>query len=54
MTRYRALRHYLRCDPLTAGVIAFLNWARDVPAGHIVFLTLHCEYDPTPTKGQTP
>lgn len=51
MTRYQALRRHLRCDPLTAAVIAFLNWAREVPAGHILFLTLHVEYDPTPPKG---
>lgn len=52
MTRYQALRRHLGCGPLTAGFIALMNWARDVPSGHIVFLTLHIEFDPTPTKGQ--
>jgi len=44
MTRYQALRR-IECDPLTAGVIALLNWAREVPAGTIVFLTIVLHYD---------
>lgn len=44
MSRYRALR-LLRCDPLSAGLIAFFNWLRDVPPGEIRVFTAVLEYD---------
>lgn len=44
MSRYRALR-ILKCDPLSAGIIAFFNWLRDVPAGEIRVFTACLTYD---------
>ena len=45
MTRYQVLRKVLRCDPLTAGFIAFMNWAMGVPANEIRVMTLVIEID---------
>jgi hypothetical protein len=45
MTRYQALRH-LGCDPLSAGVVAFLNWMRGYPPNRIVFLSIDIEFEP--------
>lgn len=44
MSRYQVLRR-IKCDRLTAGVIALLNWACGVPDGTIVFLTAVMHYD---------
>lgn len=37
MSRYRFLRAY-GCDPVCAGFIALLNWARGYPPNEIRFL----------------
>lgn len=44
MTRYRALRA-IGCDPLAAGVIAFVNWLRAVPRHEIRFMHVTMEID---------
>lgn len=44
MTRYQALRA-MKCDPFTAGFIAFGNWLRGIQPGRIVFLTVQIDYD---------
>ena len=45
MTRYQVLRR-IGCDPITAGVIAFMNWLWGYPDGIICFTTAVIEYDP--------
>lgn len=45
VTRYQVLRR-LKCDPLTAGLIAGLNWAFDAPSGEIHFMGVIIEFDP--------
>lgn len=48
MSRYQILRRSLGCDPLTAGVIALLNWAQGVPANELRFMHLTIEIEETP------
>ncbi len=45
MTRYQALRR-IKCDPLTAGLIAGLNWLFNIPSGEIRFMNVIIEFDP--------
>lgn len=45
MTRYQALRRLAGCGPVTAGLIAGMNWMRGVPPGLIVFMAVQMEYD---------
>lgn len=44
MRRYRALRA-IGCDPLTAGMIAFLNFLFNAPANEIHFMNVVIEID---------
>lgn len=50
MSRYRALRH-MGCDPLTAGVIALMNWAMGRPANEIHFMHMVIEVGDEPHPG---
>lgn len=45
MTRYQALRS-MSCDPITAGMVAFMNWVCGVPQGKIGFMHIIIDYDP--------
>ncbi len=50
MTRYQALRR-IGCDPLTAGVIALMNWAMGHPPNEIHFMHMVIEVDEEPHPG---
>jgi hypothetical protein len=45
MSCYEALRK-IGCDPLTAAVIAALNWVMGQPTGQIRFMHITMEYEP--------
>lgn len=45
MTRYQALRK-MKCDPLTAAFISFLNFMFGVKEGYIGIMNITIEYDP--------
>lgn len=44
MNRYRTLRR-IGCGPVTAFVVAFMNWARGYPANEIRFMHMTLEVD---------
>lgn len=46
MTRYQVLRS-LGCDPLSAGIVASINWLFGVREGVVGFMNVVIEYDPS-------
>jgi len=44
MSRYRVLREDLKCDILTSGFIAFINYLMNVEEGTISFMNLQILY----------
>lgn len=45
MTRYQALRR-IGCGPISAGLVAFLNFMVDAPPNEIRFMHVTIEFDP--------
>lgn len=45
MSRYRMLRDFCGCGPITAGFIASLNWFAGVPKGRAIFLNVEIEWE---------